>query len=161
MALPRSFLAGLLLLAAATLHARTFEGTVTHVSDGDTLWVRPLAGGRPVPVRLHGLDAPERCQAGGPQARDALSARVMRRPVRVVVLAEDDYGRLVARVERSGRDVGAGLVTEGHAWSVGWRRAPGPYDTQQARARQARRGVWAQHDPVPPRVFRRQHGPCR
>ena len=37
--------AALLLAFASTAEARTLEGRVTHVTDGDTLWVRPTEGG--------------------------------------------------------------------------------------------------------------------
>ncbi|MDP3310892.1 MAG: thermonuclease family protein, partial [Polaromonas sp.] len=53
--------------------AQPWQGTVTRVSDGDTLWVRPAAGGKPLKVRIDGIDAPEICQAGGRAARKALA----------------------------------------------------------------------------------------
>jgi micrococcal nuclease len=139
--------------------ARSFRGTVTHVSDGDTVWVRPTTGGRPQPVRLVGIDAPELCQAHGEQARQALSSRVLRESVLVRVEGRDDYDRLLARITLDGQDVGGWMVTQGQAWSYRWRREPGLYAQQQALARQARRGLWAEAA-VEPRTFRRQHGPC-
>ena len=39
-----------------------WPGVVTHVSDGDTVWVQPLQGGEAYKVRLLGIDAPEICQ---------------------------------------------------------------------------------------------------
>jgi micrococcal nuclease len=157
--------AALLALAAcalpATGHAaaRSFQGTVTHVSDGDTLWVRPVTGGRPRAVRLLGVDAPELCQPFGEQARHALAQRVLRQPVTVQGERQDDYDRLLARVAVDGQDLGRWLVAGGHAWSYRWRHDPGPYAAEQVRARQARRGLWAQAA-VEPRSFRRSHGPC-
>lgn len=44
---------------------RVYEARVTRVSDGDTIWVQPLSGGRYRKLRLDGLDAPEICQLGG------------------------------------------------------------------------------------------------
>jgi endonuclease YncB( thermonuclease family) len=35
-----------------------WPGIVTHVSDGDTVWVQPLQGGEAHKVRLLGIDAP-------------------------------------------------------------------------------------------------------
>lgn len=52
--------------------AWAWSGVVTHVSDGDTVWVEPTQGGEAQKIRLLGIDAPEICQAWGPQARDAL-----------------------------------------------------------------------------------------
>jgi endonuclease YncB( thermonuclease family) len=58
---------GLLLTAATVLASADFNGTVVHVADGDTLTV--LNAGHPVRVRLFGIDAPERQQAGGARRR--------------------------------------------------------------------------------------------
>jgi micrococcal nuclease len=158
----RPLLVLLLALSVASISAPAWAltGVVTHVTDGDTLWVRTDAGTR-LKLRLQGLDAPERCQAWGPQARDALAARVMHRQVDVQTKARDDYQRTIARVTLQGEDVGAWMVGEGHAWSARFRRSPGPYATQEATARAARRGLFAQLDAVEPRAFRKAHGPCR
>lgn len=151
--------------AAARAAEERFEGVVLRVSDGDTVWLRPdPAPGAPrrarVKVRLVGLDAPERCQAHGEQARTALSALVLHRHVTVRRRATDDYGRALGTLWLDGRDVGAALVSEGHAWSARWRGNPGPYAQEEARARRAARGLFAAPAPLPPREFRRRHGPC-
>ncbi|UUZ74275.1 hypothetical protein LP415_04805 [Polaromonas sp. P1(28)-8] len=39
-------------------------GVVTYVVDGDTVWVRPADGGKPVSVRVDGIDAPRNLPAG-------------------------------------------------------------------------------------------------
>ena len=146
---------------AGTASAVSFDGEVTRVADGDSLWVRPASGGEPVALRLQGIDAPEGCQAHGAEARAALARRVLHQAVTVQTRARDDYQRSVARVRHRGEDVGAWLVREGHAWSMRYRRSAGPYAEQEAQARLARRGLWSQANPVEPRQFRRQHGRCR
>ena len=154
-----------LLIAACALPVqaasrRGYVATVTAVVDGDTVWVRPPSGGRPFAVRVLGIDAPEICQSWGPQARDGLRGLLLHRPVTVVERARDGYGRVLARLEWEGRDVGGWLVSSGLAWSYGFRRQQAPYADLQAAAREARRGLWAAAQPVEPRRFRRQHGPC-
>ena len=144
--------------ACAPASARLLQGVVSHVTDGDTLWVRPLAGPA-VPVRLQGLDAPEICQAFGIQARDALAARVLNRPVQVATRARDRYHRTVGRVSLQGQDVGTWLVAGGYAWSAHYRNRAGPYGDEEQQARQARRGLWAT-PAVEPRTFRKRHGSC-
>lgn len=156
--------------------APSFAGIVTRVVDGDTLWVRStdltldgLPPGSSRKVRLHGLDAPERCQAWGPQASRALAGQVLGRAVRIEGLGHDDHGRLLARVWHDGADVGVALVQAGHAWSDGRGRRVGPYADSgrvgpyadsEADARAARRGLFADQRAQRPRDFRRQHGPC-
>lgn len=139
-----------------------FRGVVIRVSDGDSVWVKPHGGGKRRVVRLLGLDAPEICQAHGPQARAALAQRVLNQPVTVRVAGRDKYRRTLARLgTRAQPDVGAWLVSQGHAWSWRERSDAGPYAVQQARARGARRGLWALPAAQEPRAFRREHGPCR
>lgn len=153
-------LLGLALPVAAQPPKTSWLGTVTHVSDGDTLWVRPQRGGAPRPVRLDGIDAPELCQSYGETARAALVARVLGQTVQVRVRAFDDYGRALARVHLQGQDVGGWLVRQGHAWSYRFRQQAGPYAQQEAQARGRRLGLFRQPRAELPREFRRRHGPC-
>lgn len=160
-----SFLVGLFLAGLAQCGpawcapVQSLSGVVTRVTDGDTLWVRP-GDAAPVKVRLQGIDAPERCQAWGVEARQALAARVLHRQVEVHTRAYDDYHRAIGRLHLDGEDVAAWMVREGHAWSYRWRRSPGPYAAQETEARQARRGLFAAPEAVEPREFRKVHGPC-
>jgi len=135
------------------------QARVLRVVDGDSLWVR-AADGPPLRLRLQGMDAPEICQAHGPQARDALERRLARRTVSVKLLRKDSYDRWLARVNDSEGDVAAWMVAQGHAWSARWQRQPGPYAPEEKAARQGRRGLFAQRQPEEPRAFRLRHGPC-
>lgn len=140
---------------------KVWRGVVTHVSDGDTLWVRPEAGGEAVDIRIDAIDAPEICQDFGPEARAALSARVMHKPVDVSPKRRDGYGRLLARLqEPGGADVGAWLVASGHAWAHQYKSFKSVYGQEQAHAQAARKGLFANAQAVQPREFRRRHGPC-
>jgi micrococcal nuclease len=148
------------LLLSTAAYAKVMAGVVTHVSDGDTLWVRLPQGGEPVKVRFQGLDAPESCQEWGPQAAQALKAKAMNQTVMLSTRARDDYGRLIAHVRMDGDDLGAWMVEQGHAWSYHYRNDPGPYAAQERSARVAKRGLWAAANAVDPREFRKQHGSC-
>ncbi len=151
--------AGLLPMAAAAQQA-VWSGTVTHVSDGDTLWVRPQRGGAPRAVRLDGIDAPELCQRHGEAARAALVGRVLGQQVQVRVRRRDDYGRALAHVSLRHEDIGAWLVRQGHAWSYRYRGQAGPYARQEAQARAQGRGLFQDGRVELPRDFRRRHGSC-
>ena len=52
------------------------------------------------------------------------------------------------------------LVSEGQAWSYHWRHSNGPYAEQEERAREGRKGLFAEDRPEVPRDFRRSNGPC-
>jgi endonuclease YncB( thermonuclease family) len=146
-------------VAGAAWAAAPWSGRVTLVSDGDTLWVRPLAGGVPVKLRVDGIDAPEICQSGGAASRAALERLVADQVLVVQPRRRDDFGRWLARVRVAGADVGAEMVRQGQAWSYRYRDHPGPYAGQEAQARAARRGLFS--GPAErPYDFRRRHGPC-
>ncbi len=160
-ALTAMVIAALAALVSVPASAESFRGVVTHVTDGDTVWVRRDGGERrPVKLRLNGLDAPERCQAWGTEASAALASRVLGQPVRVRAGATDVYDRRIVTLEVQGEDVGAWLVAHGHAWSTGFRRHPGRYAAQQQAARAARLGLFADPQAIEPRFFRKSHGAC-
>lgn len=154
-------LACLLVALAPALHAASFRGTVSHVTDGDTLWVRPAAGGAPVELRLLDIDAPEGCQAFGPEATQALRRRVLQQRVQVRTRGSDDYGRQLAQVAHRGEDVGAWMVRQGYAWSYRFKGRKGPYAALEAQARGERRGLWAKAGALEPRSFRQRFGRCQ
>ncbi len=149
-----------ILIADISAAREVFVGKVSFVSDGDTLWVRPEQGGPPRKLRIDGIDAPEICQAGGVDSREALAAYVLNHRVEVTVRRYDDYGRGLARLVLEKKDLGAHLVSTGRAWSYRWRSSLGPYSSEEILARQERRGVFASHRPELPRDFRKRHGPC-
>lgn len=141
----------------------TWSGVVTYVVDGDSVHVRPAGGGKPVRIRMDGIDAPEICQPGGRTARDALKHRALGQRVAVHGRRHDDYGRLLARIELNDHDLGQWMVTKGQAWSYRYRNNPGPYALQQRRAQAAGVGIFSRTHVAPavyPGVFRKQHVSC-
>ncbi len=150
----------LLALSPAIACAAGFEAVVTYVTDGDTIWVKPVRGGAPRQLRLLGIDAPEICQAFGPQARAALAAHVLQRRVTVYPRAKDTYQRTLARVLSGRDDVSGWMVARGYAWSSRYRGHPGPYRAQEAAARSLRAGLWASADAQLPHDFRLRNGSC-
>ena len=118
----------------------TYAGVVTRVIDGDTVWVATSAFSKPLKVRLQGLDAPEICQAGGKQARDALVRRLLGQQVTLTSRAHDDYGRTVGTIYLQGQDTNRWLVANGHAWVYSFRHKKAAYADEFERAQVARLG---------------------
>lgn len=144
---------------AATLQAQS--GVVTRVVDGDTLWVKTSASAQPLKVRIQGIDAPEICQPGGVQARDALKREVLGKSVSVTSRALDDYGRTVGTLRLEGQDMGRWMVARGYAWVYRYRHKKGPYADELRQAQSARRGVFSDAAAEEPRLFRKRHGSCQ
>lgn len=132
-----------------------FHGTAS-VIDGDSIMV---AGQE---IRVSGVDAPEwdqparlsngRCINQGTLSTNALKRKIEGRRVRVAVESTDSYDRLVSAVFLGGRDIGREMVREGFAWSAYGRQ----YRGEQREAQQARRGIWAHRETLPPAEWR--HG---
>ena len=134
---------------------------VSWVMDGDTVLLVPDGGGEPLKWRLQDIDAPERCQAGGEAARDALISMVHRQSVQYVWRAQDSYGRQIGRLIVQGQDVGAELVRSGHAWAYSYRTGRGPHAALQRQAQRERRGLFAaEAQPLSPALFRQFQGSC-
>ena len=145
-----------------------WSGVVTYVTDGDTLWVRPLAAGtgksastQPRKIRIDGIDAPESCQLYGAQSTAALKKLVVSKTVTVKTNRVDDYGRDVAKITLKDTDVGTWMVSNGYAWSYHYRHGAGPYRAEEETAAKAHMGLFADAAAIEPRFFRREHGSCQ
>ena len=152
------------LLAAADSHAaRTVEGVVRAVYDGDTILLVTRESSR-LKTRLYGVDAPETAkpdkpgQPFGEAARKALFSKIMGKKVSAEVVDVDQYQRAVAVIRYAGRDINREMVAEGMAWA--YRQfLQGPYASEylgaESRARSRRIGLWRDVNPQPPWEFRR------
>ncbi len=155
----------LLVFISATVNcADLWRGTVTYVTDGDTLWVQPSNQARNSAsarkIRIEGIDAPELCQRYGQESKNALEQLLLHKNVIIHTKRVDDYGRDVAKITFETRDIGTWMVNQGHAWSYHYRHSAGPYAVQERDAQSAKRGLFASSSPTEPRAFRREHGSC-
>ena len=138
---------------------------VIAVIDGDTLLLMPIDSKRGHPriykLRLADIDAPEKDQPFGEEAKRELAKLVLHQQIYVVMVATDHYGRRigwvrVARTPRLDINVNVELVQRGWAWAfTRYRRHPHLQAAQQA-ALHSRRGLWAEERPVPPWVWRKR-----
>jgi endonuclease YncB( thermonuclease family) len=134
-----------IVVSAVFLLARYALAGEVSVIDGDGL---RIGGER---IRLWGIDAPEldqECSRDqtvypcGAEARDVLDRLLGAGMPSCQRLYDDAYGRTVARCSIAAVDLGAEMVRLG--WAVDFRRySNGAYADEEAKARAAKRGLWA------------------
>lgn len=136
------------------------EGKVVRIVDGDSLWLEPAAPAAPVELRLEGIDAPEICQAWGPEAKKALAELVQGKEVSVKTVGRDTYGRTLGTLYLGEQNINKLMVQEGHAWSTRYKYDRGPYVADERMARALSRGFNREGGAVMPRDFRQLNGAC-
>jgi len=130
---------------------------VVGVQDGDTVTcLDDLNQQRK--IGLADIDAPEISQDYGKTSREALAGMVFGRTVEVVDGGPAGMGAQTARLSVDGIDVSRQMVATGNAW-----QDPASQDrglgTDQAQAKAAKLGLWADAAPTPPWQYRGQGQP--
>ena len=134
----------------------TFTSTVLSVTDGDTLTV--FVHDKTEKVRLTGIDCPESDQPFGGQATQLTTQLALEKAVTVTDFGRDKYHRLLGDVVLpDGRLLNRELVREGFCW---WYQKYAPLNTEleqlEKSAREAKKGLWADPQPVPPWEWRKK-----
>ncbi|OQW85842.1 MAG: nuclease [Rhodoferax ferrireducens] len=139
--------------------AETLSGVVIGVADGDTLTVLD-ADKVQHKIRLAGIDAPEKMQAFGNRSKESLSDLVFEKTVNVETNKRDRYRRDIGKLLVNGRDVNLVQVERGMAWFYRkYQREQSPndrklYEAAEDAAKDGKKGLWRDTDPVPPWEFR-------
>lgn len=130
-----------------------FTGKVVAVADGDTLTV--LRDREQIKARLVEIDAPEKAQPFGNRSKQSLSDLCFGKTATLADQGKDRYKRTLARVTCDGLDANAEQVRRGMAW-VYRKYAPkdSPLYAVEIEAKAARRGLWADAEPMPPWEWR-------
>ena len=149
-----SFLVALCLFALLPAYGEeVLRGNVINVVDGDTLDVQ--VGPGKYRIRLAEIDAPERNQPWGDEAKQGLTSKVLKQEVRVVVTDTDRYGRRVGRIFLGQTDINRSMVAEGHAWVYRQYSQDESLIEIETAAREAGIGLWNRNDTVPPWDWRK------
>ena len=133
-----------------------FEGKVIGIKDGDTFEV--LYDSIPERVRLAEIDCPEKSQPFGKNARQYASELCFGKTVTVTSSGKRDrYKRVVGTITTAeGINVNEELVKAGLAWHYEQYSDNDELSLIEAEARQAKRGLWADKDPMAPWDWRKQ-----
>jgi micrococcal nuclease len=149
-----------LLLLFIILHsvnalAETLTGKVVSVADGDTITMLD-ASNTQHKIRLSGIDAPEKRQAFGNQAKQYLAKLCFGKAAEAIIETKDSYGRYVAEVYCESINANESLLSEGLAWVYTQYAKKFPhYKDLEDESRLNHIGLWADTNPVPPWKFRR------
>jgi endonuclease YncB( thermonuclease family) len=140
------------------------SGRVVRVMDGDTVEVLDI-NRNTHRIRLSGIDAPERGQAFGNRAKQALSSLVGGKHVMVIADKRDRYQRLIGKIITEGKDANLALVRDGMAWwfrKYAHEQSPRDrtlYKAAEEQARKKKIGLWRDTNPLPPWEYRSQPKP--
>ncbi len=146
------------LLSANLLNAETLTGKVIHIADGDSITI--MRDNTQYKIRLLGIDAPERDQPFGKQARVALNRAINGKIVNAEWNKKDNYGRLVAKVSYKQQDIGLQQIQKGMAWHYKhYAREQDPEDQSryaqaEYQAQRDKQGLWQDAKPIPPWDYR-------
>ena len=148
------------LLACSSVQAGTITGTVVRITDGDTVVVLD-ANKVQYKIRLVGIDAPEKKQAYGKKSKENLSNLVAGKYVVVEYDKLDRYKRVLGKILLSGKDMNLEQISSGLAWHYKkYQKEQSQsdrmlYSEAEIDARNAKRGLWYDPDPIPPWDYRK------
>lgn len=140
------------------LPSRIIDAPVVGISDGDTLKARfPADFAYPgqQSIRLMEIDAPESGQPFGNRSKQTLSALAIGKTLRFDVRGHDRYCRPLALIGTPTGSVNLEMVSAGMAWANREYGKDQAYVLAETQAKAARRGLWADADPIYPGDFRR------
>lgn len=140
-------------VTAAARPLNSADVVITGISDGDTATAE--LDGKPVRLRLARIDAPERRQPWGKRSEQSLRELVWKKRVRIEWREVDRNGRPIVTMTIDGRDLSAEQVRRGTAWVYRAYSLEPELLRLEAGAREAKLGLWADPDPVPPWEWRR------
>ena len=157
----RKLLLIFVLFLSNIVNAKTIEGLVVGVADGDTITVLDQQKNT-YKIRLQGIDAPEKKQAFGEKSKQSLHDLVHGKQVRIEYDKEDKYGRIVGKITLDDLDICLQQLVLGMAWhykkyqneqSVADRVV---YNDAELKSKSLKLGLWADETPTPPWEFRKK-----
>ena len=149
----------LLICTFPLVSAEVLNGTVVGVIDGDTITVLDKSNNEHK-VRLMGIDAPEKSQTFGNEAKKTLSNYIYKKEVSVEYKKYDKYKRIVGKVTLDGQDICLQMIREGMAWHyTDYEKEQSKtdrdlYSEAEASARSGMIGLWQANEAVKPSEFR-------
>lgn len=151
----RVFLTTVLFFLFTTSIAQTYTGKVTAVKDGDT--IEMLVNGKPIRIRLFGVDAPEKGQAFGEKAKQFTSGLCFGKVVKAVQKSKDQYRRVVAEVFLpDNSSLNYRLLQAGFVWHYKNFSKNEIWAAAEIKAKKDKLGLWKDVHPMAPWDWRKK-----
>ena len=145
----------LLFLLCAQVYSQTLTGKVIGVKDGDTVVVIDAANNQTT-LRLAEVDCPEKAQAFGTKAKQFTSDQVYLKQVKYEVTDTDRYGRSIAKIYYDdNKYLSAEIIKNGFGWQYKEYSTSKFLAKLEQEARQNKRGLWIEPNPIYPSDFRK------
>ena len=123
--------------------------TVKYVYDGDTIITTKYEH-----IRLAEIDAPERYQDGGLEAKQLLSSLILGKTIEIKRMGKDRYKRTIGKLYLNGLYINEYMVVNGEAWSF---RYHGKIYNEEHEAKKKGIGLWRFNNPELPYKYRLEH----
>ena len=154
-------------------YSKEFKGKVVSIADGDTVTIvvadnsanskflhppsSQPSSKKQYRIRLNDIDAPESKQAFGNKSKENLKNYIYQKDVVVKYESTDKYGRILGTIYYQGKDINLQQVKDGYAWVYRHYSKKQDYIKEEEKARQERKGLWADKNPINPYDFRRKY----
>ena len=126
---------------------------VVQVFDGDTYKI--LDKGKFKIIRLANVDAPELNQYYGTVVKHGVSKLILARIIKIDVIGEDPYGRIIANVRVDMMSLDSLLIARGWAWHYLPYSLHPHLAVYESLAKKAKAGMWRCKHNVPPWIWRK------
>ncbi|MBL3520276.1 thermonuclease family protein [Arcobacter lanthieri] len=131
-------------------------GKVVKVSDGDTVTILTKDNIQHK-IRLNDIDAPESKQAFGNKSKDNLAKYIAGKTVKVEYKTKDRYKRILGTIYYNNTDINLQQVKDGYAWVYKKYSKNQDYYNAEKVARENKKGLWIDKNPVAPWEFRKKN----
>jgi endonuclease YncB( thermonuclease family) len=142
-------------------YSKELKGKVVSIADGDTVIIvvadNSTKSKKQYRIRLNDIDAPESKQAFGNKSKENLKNYIYQKDVVVKYESTDKYGRILGTIYYQGKDINLQQVKDGYAWVYRHYSKKQDYIKEEEKARQERKGLWADKNPINPYDFRRKY----
>jgi micrococcal nuclease len=145
----------LLFFLYAQVYSQVFIGKVIAIKDGDTVVVIDASNNKTT-LRLAEVDCPEKAQAFGTKAKQFTSDAVYLKEIKYIITDTDRYGRSIAKIYYGdNKYLSAEIIKNGFGWQYKQYSTSKLLATLEQEARNNKRGLWVDANPVYPSEFRR------